>query len=346
MTKLDQTPSNHDRGNEKDSLNLYGAVFENRHSLISALSALGDDLNDSVTKTQLAKLVTDLETAKSVKQLSDNQRVMQWLPLLVSGFKQNRTKICLSRLVFFATQDHEIRVERRRALAYPALLAAIVMLVFSLLTILVVPAFDNMFADFGIEVPASTKLLISLSREVRSSPIRLLSQAAAGIGLIFAAKKLWKRMGLSHLFFSRVISGNSASISDMSVLTSRLAELLQPGISRSVAISVASLGLKSRWYQKICQRLALEIDANPHWDESRLAKNFPSNMILALKMESSPAVALLQELSVIYADRVRHRMNWTTGTFAQISVFFLGIVVGFMVMVLLSPLLSLISALS
>jgi type II secretory pathway component PulF len=69
-------------------------------------------------------------------------------------------------------------------------------------------------------------------------------------------------------------------------------------------------------------------------------------MILALKTEPTPNTALLRELSAIYADRVHHRMDWATGAFAQLAVVTLGCVVGFMVVVLLTPLFSLISALS
>lgn len=346
MTGLPKAVSISERASGDGSLAMLGAIFENREPLISALAALVDDLSDTKTKKQLTKLATELQMANSVEQLQGNQRILQWLPLLVSGFNQKSTKPRLSHLIFFASRDHEIRMGRRKALAYPVLLAAIVLLVFSLITILVVPPFDRMFADFGIELPESTKLLMSLSREVRFHPIRILSAVVTGIGFLLVLKKLWAYSGLSHRLFKRLINGNSASISDMSVLTSRLAELLQLGMSHSDAITLASFGLTSPWYQKICLKLADEIASNPDWEETKIARNFPGNMIHALTVQPSPNLELLRELSAIYAERVRHRMNWTTGAFAQISILALGLVVGFMVTVLLSPLVSLIAALS
>jgi type IV pilus assembly protein PilC len=322
------------------------AILDNRPAIISLLSAILDDLNQTGTKTQLRKLLDHLQNAKTVEELQSNHEMMQWLPILASGFGDGRSAYDFSNLIVYASKDHEIRTERKRALAYPAMLAAGVALVFSLLTILVVPIFEKMFEDYGIQLPGATQFVIALSREVRFHPVRLLSAVLTGIVIFITFAKIWHHTGLAHRIFKFAVNGSSASVGDMSLLTSRLAELLRLGIARDEALTVASHALKSPWYQRACRKLSSEMRSNQLWYEGRSAKEFPANMILALKTEPTPNTALLRELSAIYADRVHHRMDWATGAFAQLAVVTLGCVVGFMVVVLLTPLFSLISALS
>ena len=71
-------------------------------------------------------------------------------------------------------------------------------------------------------------------------------------------------------------------------------------------------------------------------------------MIRALEPEpgGQPNVALLRELSAIYGDRAGQRIDWTTGAITQFAILAIGIAVGFVVIAMFSPLVSLVSALS
>ena len=322
------------------------AIFAERDAVILVLAAVLDDLGELSSKNQLQELIRELQAANSVEDLHSNPLIVQWLPVLASGFNRDSVNNGLTNLIVYASRNHEIQVERRRALAYPALLFLSILLVFTLLTLFVVPAFDHMFEDYGIALPGATQVVVSLSREIRTNPIRVLSTLIAGFAAILAIKKLWAYTGLSHRLFKFLINGNSASLSDISVLTSRLAELIHLGIKPNHAMTIASSALKSHWYRRACKRLAIQMDNDPLWQESKVAHQFPPNMILALQNLKNPNVALLREISEIYAERVHHRVKWATGAFAQISVVALGVVIGFIVIVLLTPLVSLISVLS
>ena len=321
-------------------------IFDERESVISTLSAITEDLSDRATKRELGKIISELNAASSINEIRDSKQIMRWLPVFASGLDPNATNRSLTNLIIFTSREHELRVERRRVFLYPAVLALGVILVSSLLTTLVVPVFDKMFEDYGIEVPGATQILISLSREVRAHPITFVSTLVTMAGIFIALKAVWQRTGLTHLLFRPLIAGNSANVSDISIMLGRLAELLNIGIPRQSALILASLGLKSPWYRKCCKKLAAEIGRNEHWSRSKAARQFPGNMLLAMQEESKPNVPLLRELSVIYAERIRYRVDWTTGIIAQVAIVSLGVAVGFLVIALMMPLFSLISSLA
>ena len=328
------------------SIQPLNTIFENKDSVIAALNALLEDLEQTQAENQLRSVIRDLQVAQSLEDIRSNQRLMQWLPVLASGVSDDAVNHSLTNLIGYASRDNELRFERRRALAYPVMLLVGVGFVFALLTILVVPIFDKMFEDYGIELPGATKMVISLSREVREQPMLLILKVASLITMVIVIKKLWSRTGVSHRFFRFLVTGNSASVSEMSILAGRLAELLHLGLSREDALVLAGQGLKSHWYQNACKILAARMATDTKWVESKAARTFPNNVILALQGNPIPNVDLLRELLAMYADRVHHRVDWTTGAFAQIAIVCLGVAVGFMVIVLLTPLFSLISALS
>ena len=321
-------------------------IFKNKDSLIAALNALVQDLHQLQTRNQLHAVIRDLKEAQSPNAIRSNKQLMHWLPVLASGFSDEAIKHSLTDLIDYASRDHELRLERKRALAYPAVLVVGIGFVLGLLTILVVPIFDRMFDDYGIQLPGATQMLISLSREVREQPLYLLLKIAILVAIAIVAKKLWSRLGITHRLFKFLINGNSASVSEMSILTGRLAELLHLGLSRNEALSLAGKGLKSHWYRCACEALAIRMAIDMNWAESKAAKMFPNNMILALQGNATPNIDLLRELSAMYAERIHHRVDWATGAFAQIAIVCLGVAVGFVVIVLLTPLFSLISALS
>ena len=326
----------------------YEAILNRRELLIPALRAVTSELPAGKTKRQLDQLIRELTGARSAAELRHSENMIRWLPLLVSGFSTDFNSQRFSDLIAYAVRDQETRNERRRVLAYPVLVMAGALLVFSLLTLLIVPVFDKMFEEFGLQLPTPTAAVVELSRQLRFHPMRMLVVALTGLATVLAARHLWAHFSLSTRLFGFAFRGNSSSLSAMSMLTGQLAELLQIGIPLADAIWIAGRGCESYYYRKAAEQLARDAHSgSPFLRQSRVANRFPANLLHALEVDrGGPSVPLLRELSTIYAERVHRRVDWTTGALTQVSIVVLGVAVGFMVVALLAPLFSLISALS
>jgi type IV pilus assembly protein PilC len=251
-------------------------------------------------------------------------------------------------LIRYATRDLQIRTERFRLLTYPILVTLISLLVLALLSLMIVPTFEQMFAEFGLRLPAPTLLVIEVTRQLRFHAIRTLLMIV-GIGvLLYVAARLWTRFSLTTRLFGSVVAGNSASVTAMSSLTGRLAELLQLGVPVADAIWIAGQGCDHYHFRKACEQLAGDAYAHAApLTQSNAAACFPANVIHALEPgPEGPRIGLLRELSSMYAGRVHRRVDWSTGAIAQLSIVVLGAAIAFVVVALLMPLLSLISGLA
>jgi type IV pilus assembly protein PilC len=135
----------------------------------------------------------------------------------------------------------------------------------------------------------------------------------------------------------------------MSSLTRQLAELLSIDVSLPDALWIAGQSCQHYHFKNVAEQLARQAHGSlVPLRESPVAHNLPANVIRALEAGpgGKPNLTLLRELSVIYGDRANERVDWSSGAIAQFAIIFLGITVGFVVIALFSPLVSLVSSLS
>lgn len=326
----------------------FDAIIERRGTILPALRALVSELPAGRAKREIEQLIEEVSRAGSGTELRQSENAIRWLPLLASGFSADTTTRRLSDLIAYATRDLQIRSERRRLFAYPVFVMLVVMTVFGLLCLLVVPVFDNMFTEFGLRLPAPTRVLIGFARQFREHPIQTLMTICGIAGAIYLAVRLWTHFAITTRLFGFASGGNTSNVSTMSSLTGQLAELLQVGVSTPDAIWIAGHGCDHYYFKKASEQLARDAfsQARP-LGQSRVARSFPANLIHALDVnQGRPNIPLLRELSELYAQRVNRRVDWSTGAMVQISIVLLGAAVAFLVIALFAPLLTLISGLS
>ena len=97
----------------------------------------------------------------------------------------------LNRLAIYIEKNVKLKRQVRGALTYPIAVVLILIVVMIVLLTFVIPAFENMFAEFGAKdaLPALTKFVIGVSNGfVSYSPVVILGT----IGLIFAGVQIYR----------------------------------------------------------------------------------------------------------------------------------------------------------
>lgn len=325
----------------------FDRILERRETLIPALEALSSELPAGRARREITQLASEVSCAHSGAELCQHENAIRWLPLLASGFAGESSSRRLSDLIAYATRDIQNRMYRRRMLAYPLAVAILAIAVLGMLCLLVVPVFDNMFQDFGLRLPTPTRWLLTFTRGIQEQPLKTIGVIAAIAAAIYAIVRVWTHFSLTTRLFGFAIAGNSASVSAMSSLTGQLAELLQMGVSVPDAIWIAGRGCENYHFRKASEQLARDAHTGVvPLRNSPAANTFPANVLHALDIDGKPNPDLLRELSTMYAQRVQRRVDWASGAMAQFSVVLVGIAVGFLVIALFLPMVSLISGLS
>ncbi|MGI9470048.1 MAG: type II secretion system F family protein [Rubripirellula sp.] len=324
----------------------FESALQRRDVLIPALTALADDMPVGRPRTEMRNVVTALQEAKSTNELRRSDVVMQWLPLLSSGFSSETTTQQLGDLIAHASRESENRRQRRRLLAYPIAVALVAFVVVALISAMVVPVFSGMFREFGLRLPATTRIVVFVGEQLRDHPFKFFGSIALVTIAVYGLVRWWLRLALTTRIFGMFTSGNSSNVSAMSSLTGRLAELLSIGISIPDALWIAGQGCRHHHFQLVAQQLARDAHVG-RVSDSPVAHNLPANVLAAIQgTDGTPNVPLLRELATMYGERVTERVDWSTSVVAQFAIIAIGISVGFVVIALFAPLVSLVSGLS
>lgn len=103
--------------------------------------------------------------------------------LMVAGARSGKLADVLAQYVRYAGLGADLRRRFWMAIAYPVFLLAVLLALFLFVCIWIVPAFEFVLKDFGVEVPAATQLLFLLGGAVRSRGPSIAGLAAL-LGLV------------------------------------------------------------------------------------------------------------------------------------------------------------------
>ncbi len=326
----------------------FDSVIERRDQLIPVLAVLTDAIPRGTARQEIQQLSKLLKNAKSGSDLSSSPRAIRWLPLLLTGLTEEAATQRLSELMTIAARDSQNRSDRRRTLVYPTMILLLTSGFISLLCGFIVPSFREIFEDFGIQLPASTRLLIGISRLFTDQLASTMTTLGIVAIILLIARRIWIQFALSNRVLGRLVAGSVANVTTMASLINQLADLLSLGVPLPDALRLAGKGCEHKFFQEAAEDLARSAQ-NPSQSlqSSKAAHKLPGNLIHALTAGSdgTPHLPLLHELGAMYSDHAAHRTNWSTGAVAQLSIVLAGLTVGFVAIALLAPLLSLIQGL-
>lgn len=83
--------------------------------------------------------------------------------LVDSGEQSGRLESLLDRIATYKEKTELLKAKIKKALTYPIAVVVVAIIVTAILLLKVVPQFDTVFASFGADLPAFTKMVIALS---------------------------------------------------------------------------------------------------------------------------------------------------------------------------------------
>jgi hypothetical protein len=264
-----------------------------------------------------------------------------------------------------ARQSHA-KHERWGVLFYPLVVLLLSTLVFAAISIWIIPVFEQMFFEFGLSLPSPTLLVISISHLFQSIWFWLLFAGlvmllAVMLGMRAADNLRWLIWGNVDSWFS---SGYSTrrSLGDLAWHTAMLLEIGQP-VETSVEIAAAASRKATlrRESPNLTRHLGLT-NPGPNPPQNPLAapqEHTATNWYLGVPCHllahalnirqdnnNSEQLATLREVARLYWDREQTKSVWILSWLQPVAVLMISLIVGFVVLALFMPLVSLISGLS
>lgn len=234
-------------------------------------------------------------------------------------------------------------------LVYPLFLALASIAILMVISVLLVPSFEEMMDEFGLEVPLPTKMVFAVSHFTRDYGLVLLIAILAIFLIVQFVRYRSHRVGqhppwvrLSRRLFTpaRLVWASWAE---------HVAMMLEAGLTRREAYQIAGESSPSGWMSNLSATCVQSID------DGRTPLSGPTHihgkpchlMVHAVQTEPiQKQSARMREVAAIYRDRERHQRRDVLIWVSPLIVCLLGMTIGWVMIALFMPLVQLISGLS
>lgn len=263
--------------------------------------------------------------------------------IYVSELTGEISEILLLLADYYESQ-HKTRSKAKKAMTYPTFLFAIIILVFIFLVTFIVPQMEDLFTEFGGELPLITRIVVGISDFFRDNyPVLILGLLVFGLLIFFFLKtktgKLTKDYLKLHLPILRGINKDLITTR----FSSSLAIMIKSGVNVMESIETTSKLMDNLYFEKLFvqvvdfvkkgQRIATSIDTIDF---------FPAMLVemVAVGEQTGELEVVLKKVSEYYDDKLTSTIDAATAMLEPMLIVFAAGVVGVVIMSIFLPLMA------
>jgi type IV pilus assembly protein PilC len=264
---------------------------------------------------------------------------------LMAGEKSGNLEQVIRRYVAYVKVVETVRRKTISALVYPVVLLVLALVVVSILVLRVVPQFGGYYAQFGQELPLSTRMIVAISA-FATTYFGLIV-----VGIVGLAVGIWlwlKQPGQKERFDRWVLSlpalGPVARKFATSQSSRTLATLLGGGIPLVNAIDVAARSIKNQYMARELYTASQQVREGRSLAAAMTDSGaFPD---VALKMvevgeQTGALQEMLNSLSDFYDEEIETNLDRFVTLVEPILLIIMGIVIAGLLLALYMPLFNL-----
>jgi type IV pilus assembly protein PilC len=311
--------------------------------VLTALAILGEDGDSAAIKRVVGEIAADLSSGRTLTEAFDRHPKdfpVYYRRILRSAELTGNLDQVLERLATYVERDVEARRKVTAALVYPSVVLGMAAITVMILVVAVLPQFEKFFASLGVELPLTTRLLMSVTRFLASWGAVLLGvTVAVGVSTFLLARtSRGRRMADRAKLRLPVVSGIYRL-----VLVERfcrlMASLTRAGVPLTTGLTVTAESMGNSIYSDALvhvQRLMIEGEGLSA--PLRAAKLFPTAVVQMIRVGEATGTLdeQLDVASLYYERELDHRIKQVTNLIEPAVVLVVGIVVGFVALALVS----------
>lgn len=313
--------------------------------LLQAIHLLERGESKVTLQSMLHDLHRDIEAGMALSQALQQHASFDALycNLVAVGELTGMLDTMLERLANHLEKSEALRMSIRTALVYPTAVLSIAVSVTVLILLFVVPAFQNIFASFGAELPQLTRWVIALSEAIEDYGLLLLGVGIASAwGLKWQLNKRWHWRHHVHGWLLRTpIAGPLTRHACTARWTRTLATLFSAGVPLADALEAVQGVTGHLWFQVATQNIRQQL-IQGHALSHALDSNeglFP-NMVVqmcAIGEESGALDHMLEKAAEHYEREVDNTVARLSTLLEPFIMVVLGLLIGGLVMALYLP---------
>lgn len=321
--------------------------------ILRSLRILEGQCKPGVLKNSLGDVVEDIESGLTLSEaFAKHPKAFDRLycNMVRAGEAGGALEAILQRLADFKEKSQSLKRKIKGAMVYPIVVITVAVVIVGFILYFIIPKFEAIFDDFGVDLPRMTVVLISASKfVVEYAPACI----AAPFVMWIIIKLLYKtKIGsyvLDWIVLRIPVMGQIAGKSTVARTMRTLGTLVQSGVpileSISIVRETADNAVFERCFTRIYDSIREGETISVPLKQSRLVDDIVVNMI-DVGEETGDLDTMLNKIADNYDEEVEVLVETLMSLLEPLMIVVLGGIVGFIVIALFLPLVQLISKLS
>lgn len=321
--------------------------------IIQCLDILHSQQENKTFKVMLKEIKESVESgatlADSLKKYPKHFDDL-FINMIAAGEAGGILDTILRRLAAYMEKAAKLKSQVKGAMTYPVVTMVIAVVVVAVILVFVIPVFQEMFADFGGELPGPTKLVVGASDFVKAKILYII------IGLIIfgiAFKKYYAtqkgRETIDALMLKLPVFGILIRKVAVAKFTRTMGTMLASGVAILEALDIVAKTAGNTSVEKAVYHVRSGISEGRTMADPLLESGvFPSMVCQMISVgESTGALdAMLGKIADFYDEEVDQAVENLTSLIEPFMLVFLGTVIGGLVVAMYLPIFKMAGAIS
>jgi type IV pilus assembly protein PilC len=319
--------------------------------LVQALDILAKQSENPALKEVTRHVVFDVESGHTVADaLRKHPKAFSdlYTNMVAAGEAGGILDTILLRLAVFLEKNDALVRKVKGAMIYPGVILSVAVIAIGVLLLFVIPVFEEMFASVGMSLPLPTRVVIAMSKFLKSY-----WWAVAGgiVGAVFLFRRYYAtndgRRNIDAMMLRLPVLGDVLRKSAVSRFTRTLGTLISSGVSILEGLEITAKTAGNR----IIQDAIMESRASIAGGESIAAplqksQVFPPMVIsmIAVGESTGGLDEMLSKIADFYDEEVDAAVSGLLAMMEPLMIVFLGVVVGGMVVSMYLPIFDMMNA--
>lgn len=247
-------------------------------------------------------------------------------------------------------KSYLLKKKIKGSMVYPGIIIFTMIVIGFFMLVYVVPALTKTFSELSIDLPNSTKFIISLSAYLQTHYITIVLSTVFLMAFLFYFLRTSVGKTIFYWFLMRLpIIRDLICEINAAQTTRTLASLLDSGVSFSRSINITEEVIQNPFYKKVISEAGKNIQlglpiSKVFSDNEKLFPAFVGEMI-SVGEETGESTKMLLEVANFYESEVDQKTKNLSTIIEPVLMIFVGIVVGFFALSMIAPMYKLVEGL-
>jgi type IV pilus assembly protein PilC len=313
--------------------------------LVTAFQIIAGGAKNPRMRVMVDKIRSDIEGGSSLYEALSAHPVQfdeLYTNLVKAGESAGVLDTILDEIATYKERIESIKGKIKKALYYPAAVIAVAIIVTAILLIYVIPQFEAVFANFGADLPAFTRMMLNLSEFMRTNGFLIL---LGFIGVVTAFVMAKKRSPAFAHWLDRVmlkfpLVGPILEKAAIARFCRTLAITFAAGVPLVDALQIVSGATGNAVYNDAAARIREDVAVGHQLQLAMQQTNVFPNMVVqmaAIGEEAGSLDEMLLKVAEAYEEEVNNAVDALSSLLEPLIIVVVGILVGSMVIAMYLP---------